>query len=187
MRVLLFFFLIVVTNMQSQTKGTTLRESSFNISVENKRGKEFYYRSNDRAIFNAECMILIKEKDQERSTPNKIIGVSTGFKEKGIFKQGYKNGNWKTTYKSKVVKTENWDNGLIIGMYKVFNTKKKLLYETVFGKNGTSKYKDYYYKTGILKVEGNYTYGKKEDIWNYYNKKGDKINTINYTQGVPNN
>lgn len=179
-KLLSLLFIIVATKVQSQTNGSKSREVSLNISIGNKKGKEFYYRSEDRSIFNKECIIVVKKKDPKRSA-----GISTGFKEIGVFKQGFKNGLWETTYKNKTVKIENWTNGLILGAYKVFNTKGKSLYETVFGKKGISKYKDYYYKTGVLKVEGNYTYGRKVGEWFYYNEKGDKIKTINYIQGVP--
>jgi len=180
------FFIILTINTHAQKKDVQIRESSLDISVRNKAGKEFYCRHKDRYILNKECVIIVKEKDSKRSKPGKIVGISTGFKEKGAFKLGYKHGLWKTVFKSKVVKMENWNNGLIFGAYKVFTTKGKLLYEMAFSKNGTSRYKDYYYKTGKLKVEGNYTKGRKEGPWYYYSEKGEKTNTINYKQGTPN-
>jgi len=179
------FFLIFTIKGYAQKQQGQLRIASFEISNSNKIGKEFFYRKSDRSILNKECVILVKKEDRDRSTSDKTVRVSTGFKEKGVFKRGYKNGLWKTLYKNKVVKVENWSNGLILGMYKVFDTKGKKLYEMVFSQNGTSRYKDFYYKTGKLKVEGNYTKGRKEGPWHYYYENGDKIKTINYIQGTP--
>ena len=183
---LIFLLLIATSSVQSQTSNSVLREMSLNISFDYKKGKEFFYSKEFRSIYDGEYIIVEKRKDETKSTNTKTVATSTGFKEKGRFKQGYKHGIWKTTYKRKVVKIEHWENGLIVGMYKVFNTNGDLLYEIMFKKTGTSKYKDYFYKSGQLKVEGNYVTGRKEGVWNYYNENGDKINTINYKQGVPN-
>jgi len=180
------FFIIFTVNTYAQKKEVQLREVSLDISVTNKAGKDFYYRKKDRYILNKECVILVKKKDLERSTASKTVVISTGIKEKGVFKEGCKHGLWKTFYKNKKVKIENWNHGLIYGPYKVFNTQGKLLYEMEFSKNGTSRYKDYYYKTGRLKVEGNYTKGRKEGKWLYYSENGETIKTINYKQGTPN-
>ncbi|PID67754.1 MAG: hypothetical protein CR968_05120 [Flavobacteriia bacterium] len=105
--------------------------------------------------------------------------------DEGSFIKGYKNGLWKTTYKNKLVKTENWRKGLAIGRYRVFDTKGKLLYKTSFGNYGHGKYKDYYYNTGQLKQEGAYENGKKQGEWCDYDKEGNLIKTTYYDQGVP--
>lgn len=184
---LTLWFVIIVIKVQSQTNTFTLRESIFNISIVNKNGKEFYYRSEDRHIFSGEYIITTKKKDNANSSAIHLIGKIKGLKEKGAFNEGYKNGTWNTLYKNKVVKTERWNNGLIFGRYQVFNTKGKSLYEVVFIGNSAIKYKDYYYHSGKLKVEGNCVNGKKEGEWKYYAENGKTIKTINYKQGVPYN
>ncbi|KAA1243270.1 toxin-antitoxin system YwqK family antitoxin [Aquimarina sp. RZ0] len=103
--------------------------------------------------------------------------------DKGSFHKGYKTGLLKTTYKGKLVKTENWNNGLILGKYKVYDTDGNILYQTSFGSKGISKYKDYYYKTGVLKEEGTYENGKKQGEWCDYDKKGMLKKTIKYIDG----
>ncbi len=105
--------------------------------------------------------------------------------DEGVFIKGYKNGLWKTLYKNKLVKTENWRKGLAIGRYRVYNTKGELLYKTTFGKYGHGKYKDYYYNTSQLKQEGSYENGKKQGEWCDYDKEGNLIKTTYYDQGVP--
>ncbi len=182
---LLFFSLIGVINAQSQIKAPVLREISFNISIKNVNGKENYTRRKDNHVFDAIYEILIKKEDLNYTSANNLIGISTGFKERGKFVKGYKNGFWKTTYKNKLVKSENWNEGLIIGKYRVYNIKGEILYKTTFGIQGNGKFKDYYYKTGVLKLEGNYENGKKEGEWCDYDKQGNLRTTTYYKRGVP--
>ena len=85
----------------------------------------------------------------------------------------------------KTVKIENWNNGLLVGKYKVYNTSNKLIYSTDFGKNGNGKFKDYYYKLGVLKEEGDYQDGKKQGEWCFYDEKGKLLKSLNYEKGVP--
>ncbi|WP_103867035.1 toxin-antitoxin system YwqK family antitoxin [Aquimarina sp. I32.4] len=108
----------------------------------------------------------------------------TEIKEKGKFHKGYKDGFWKTTYKNKLVKTENWNKGFIIGKYRVYDIKGNLLYQTNFGAKGNGKFKDFYYATGILKQEGNYENGKKQDEWCEYDKEGKLTKTVIYKEGM---
>jgi|GEM_PF-2611604 len=114
-----------------------------------------------------------------------FVGESTGITTQGAFNNGYKNGFWKTLLDKKLVQTMNYKNGLVIGRYRVYNVSGDLIYKTTFGSVGNGKYKDYYYKTGILKEEDNYQYGKKEGEWFKYNEQGELTETINYTKGVP--
>ena len=105
----------------------------------------------------------------------------------GNFNNGYKDGLWKTQTedKNKLVKTINYKNGLVIGRYRVYDTKGNLLYKTTFGAKGNGKFKDYYYKTGVLKQEGNYENGKKEGEWYDYDEQGIITKTTNYNKGMP--
>jgi antitoxin component YwqK of YwqJK toxin-antitoxin module len=119
-----------------------------------------------------------------RSSSNLIQGQFTGVETIGGFFNGYKTGQWKTTYNNKLVKTVYWNNGLITGLYYVTTTKGTLLYKTDFGPKGNGKFKDYYYKTGVLKQEGDYQNGKKEGEWCNYNTKGELTTTVHYKQGV---
>ena len=104
---------------------------------------------------------------------------------KGKFIKGYKHGLWTTTCNAKRVKITNWNNGLIIGKYRVYDTEGKYLYKTTFGTQGNGKYKDYYYLSGVLKEEGNYENGKKEGEWCYYDEKGNIKTTAHYENGTP--
>jgi len=104
--------------------------------------------------------------------------------QEGVLKSGYKTGLWQTTYKNKIVKTINYNNGLVIGKYRVYNTKKELLYKTTFGTNGNGKFKDFSYKTGVLKQEGNYQNGKKEGEWCDYDEQGNPKKIRYYKKGI---
>lgn len=106
-----------------------------------------------------------------------------GIKHKGTFNKGFKTGQWVTTYKNKRVKIQNYENGLVVGRYRVYNTQGELLYETDFDPQGNGLYKDYYYKTGILKVKGHYKNGKKEGKWYYYDEAGNLKKTVIYEEG----
>ncbi|WP_103068694.1 toxin-antitoxin system YwqK family antitoxin [Aquimarina sediminis] len=172
---------------------------SFDIKIENKNGISYYQYKDDLKPLNGVYNINIYIKDEnvgdievsENGTkkrtlkydlPNKNY-INININEKGSFKNGYKTGLWKTTYKGKVIKTENWDNGLMIGKYRIYGSQGNLLYHTNFGSLGNGKYKDYYYKTNILKQEGNYENGQKEGEWCDYNKQGKMIKVIKYKTG----
>ncbi len=111
-------------------------------------------------------------------------GEPTGIIEQGSFNKGYKNGFWKTQCKNRLVKTMNYNQGLLIGRYRVYNVKGDVLYITTLGAKGTGKYKDYYYETGILKEEGRYKNGKKEGQWLYYDKNGKETRSEKYKNGI---
>ena len=102
----------------------------------------------------------------------------------GRFNKGLKTGHWQTLYKHTIVKSEHWDNGLITGKYTVYNTDKKILYSTDFGKQGNGHYKTYNYRTETLQEEGAYKNGKKEGEWCFYNSNGTLKDSIIYVKGV---
>ena len=112
------------------------------------------------------------------------FGRQTGLVSIGFFNGNLKTGLWETLYVNKLVKTAHWDNGLITGLYTVKTTKGVLLYNTNFGPKGNGKFKDYYYKSGVLKQEGDYQNGKKEGEWCNYNTQGELTTTVHYKQGV---
>ncbi len=164
-----------------------------------KLGKELYsFIEEDKNLRNGEYIIMVrKERDislssyqnQNNNEGNDIPnygfkGISTNIYIQGEFLQGYKNGFWKTSYKNKLVKTENWNNGLILGRYRVYNTKGELLYKTTFGSQGNGMYRDYYYQTGVLKQEGCYKNGKKEGKWCEYDEQGNIKKTTCYKEGL---
>ncbi len=140
----------------------------------NKKGTDF---QNNITNNNEGDDIIMPESDF-------TIGKSTGIASLGFFNDGYKNGFWKTTYKNKLVKTENWNNGLIFGKYKVTNTEGKLLYQTNFGSKGNGKYKDFYYNTGSLRQEGNYENGKKQGEWCDYDEYQKLLKITKYEKGI---
>lgn len=166
-----------------------------------KKGIPFYYYNYDNTILrNSKYRVLRRTKinvnknkkdlkseglDIVRLKSDLTIGQFTNFISIGYFKKGYKNGLWKTTYKSKLVKSINYNNGLVVGKYRVYNIKKELLYKTTFGIKGNGNYKDYYHKTGILKQEGYYENGKKSGEWCDYFNDGTLSKTIIYSGGMP--
>ncbi|MBU2951526.1 hypothetical protein KO493_12540 [Tamlana agarivorans] len=113
------------------------------------------------------------------------IGTHTGYIATGYLRLCHKNGLWKTTYNNKLVKSINYNKGLLIGEYTVYSTKGDVLYKTTFGNSGDGKFKDYYYETGVLREEGSYKNGKKEGKWYEYDEDGNILNTTYYESGVP--
>jgi len=139
----------------------------------NKKGITKFFRKSDNYIFNGEYTIHETLLNTKTDIVNSYF--NTGFRFFGFFNNGYKNGLWKTTYKNILVKTINYKNGLVIGRYRVYGIKENLLYKTTFGAQGNGKFKDYYYKTGIIKQEGNYENGKREGEWCDYDRKGKVV------------
>jgi len=153
---------------------------NFNIDT---KGRLKYYRISDNSVIHGEYIIYKTEKKIKTDLIGEIY--HTGIVFKGTFNKGYKNGLWKTLYKNKLVKTINYRNGLVIGRYRVYNTKGAILYKTTFGSKGNGTFKDYYYKTGVLKQEGNYKNGKKEGEWCDYNELGEITKITVYNKGMP--
>ncbi len=154
------------------------------IKLNKENGKIIYLRkSNNRPLHSNEPFNITETYINEK-TDIRGVNTHTPYNKIGYLFNGYKNGLWKTTYKNKLIKTENWNNGLILGKYKVNTIEGTLIYRTDFGKEGNGKYKDYYYETGILKQEGNYENGKKEGEWCDYDKQGNLITTTYYKRGV---
>src|SRR5688572_18167581 len=95
-----------------------------------EKGKVFYFRKLDNISLHSVDNYNVLETILDVNTDVVNSYIRTGFKEKGKFNNGYKNGLWKTTYKDKVVKTENYNNGLAVGKYAVYNTQGEILYKT---------------------------------------------------------
>ncbi len=153
------------------------------------------------------CMMKITLHDNKQSDLGPDI---TGFL-KGKIINGKKEGLWiKAIYnngESKVIKNMNYRNGLLNGKYCVFNIKGDTLSfsynvkteksvpvrdsdgNIVFLKgpvifnNGNGEYSDYYYDTGIKKIEGRLFNGKKEGVWCYYGNNGSLIMIERYKNG----
>ncbi len=108
----------------------------------------------------------------------------TGLKFIGTFKKGYKDGFWEVKFENKRVKTIRYNNGLVVGDYRVYNIEGELLYKTYFGKYGNGTYKDFFYETGVLKEEGDYKNGIKEGNWCEYHENGDLKKISFYESGI---
>ncbi|REH56757.1 hypothetical protein C7448_101802 [Tenacibaculum gallaicum] len=198
----LILFLFLCYNILGQTpekiKPPAVLLNSLELKKEVRSGKNYYSHVDKRKLYDREYKIIIHTEVRETiidTVPtihsegndydfgSHFKGKSIGIIEKGFFNKGYKNGLWKVTYKNKLVKTINYNNGLIIGRYRVYNAKGQLLYKTTFGSKGNGKYKDFNYSTGVLKEEGNYENGKKEGEWCLYNEQGSLIKKNNYKEG----
>ncbi len=185
-KILLFILFTVTYSSYSQIpeiKKPVILTSSHRVSLEKIQGLIIFKRKSDNHIFNSSYKIY--ETFLNTNTDVAESYFSSGLCWEGRFVKGYKHGLWTTTYNTKRVKTTNWNNGLIIGKYRVYDTEGKYLYETTFGTQGNGKYKDYYYLSGVLKEEGNYENGKKEGEWCYYDEKGNIKTTAHYENGTP--
>ena len=173
---------------------------SYNYKVSILNGLEFYAYNEGRCLrghYNIEVYILDKnvsdteiiDNGLEKRTLRYDLAYSrykgTNISLQGKFFKGCKNGFWKTTYKNKLVKTINYNHGLVIGRYRVYNLKGNILYKTTFGTKGNGRFEDYYYKTGLLKQEGNYRNGKKEGEWCDYDEQGNTKKITYYENGTP--
>ncbi len=184
----IFFLLSIITiSVYAQKKELphsmiTKPMNSDWINYLNNNGKTIYSSKLNNTSLNGKYII----NETKLNTNTDIVNsyYNTGYKFIGSFIRGYKNGLWKTSYKNKLVKTINYNNGLIAGKYRVYNTKGVILYKTTFGTQGNGKYKDFYYKTGMLKEEGNYENGKKEGEWCTYNQQGNTKEIVYYKNGT---
>ncbi len=203
--VILLLFIYQGVNAQYK-KNRPLRPAipinSLQLNIQIKEGRKFYsffkkekYSIKDNKTYSIWIYKEVKKRkynitynvegnDISPSSTDIGQGKYTGFDEIGSFNKGYKNGFWKTKYKNKLVKTMNYNQGLLIGRYRVYNVKGDLLYKTTLGAKGTGKYKDYYYETGVLKEVGNYKNGKKEGQWLYYDKNGKETRRMHYKDGM---
>jgi len=59
-------------------------------------------------------------------------------------------------------------------LLKIENYEKNLLHGTYFE----------YYKSGNIKVEGNYWEGEKDSVWIFYDEKGNEIKSRIYKRGM---
>jgi len=197
----IFIFYFAIGFSQEKIEPPAISINSLFLNQEIKNGiPNFWYDYNSKKLKNFKYRILvnqetktqniIKNKGQSEGDDIKELdseysyGKSTGLILEGTFKNGYKDGLWKTTYENRLVKTENYNNGLTIGRYKVFNTKGDILYQTTFGSQGNGKYQDYYYNSGILKEEGFYKNGKKDGEWCSFDENGKLVESIIYNNGV---
>ncbi len=174
--------------------------SSLELKTSIKLGKELSFLIKEKkTIRNGEYIVMVRKKKEKKSIPYKYIknnegndtpnyglkGIGTNIYLQGKFFKGYKNGFWKTTYKNKLVKTINYNHGLVIGRYRVYNLKGNILYKTTFGTKGNGRFEDYYYKTGLLKQEGNFRNGKKQGEWCDYDEQGNTKKITYYENGTP--
>ncbi len=177
-KILALFILIIQNSFcQDKTEPPSTRIHQIYVIIQTKQGLETFTNKKSDKRLNGKYAIF-KKRIIKSDIP--LMSFANYIVDEGVFTNGYKNGLWKTTYKNKLVKTENWRKGLVVGRYKVYNTKGELLYKTSFGNYGHGKYKDYYYNTGQLKQEGSYENGKKQGEWCDYDKEGNLIKTTYY-------
>ncbi|MGO3183371.1 MAG: toxin-antitoxin system YwqK family antitoxin [Aequorivita sp.] len=186
---------------QGKIEPPAISINSLFLKHEIKNGIPFYwYEYKDKKIKNFKYRILVnkevnyqsKVKDRGRYEGDDIrktysdysYGKFTGIILEGSFRESYKDGLWKTTYENKLVKTENYNNGLMVGRYRVYNTDGVMLYKTTFGSQGDGKYQDYHYPTGVIKEEGFYKNGVKDGEWCTYDEKGRIVESTVYKDGV---
>ncbi|MDO6516131.1 toxin-antitoxin system YwqK family antitoxin [Zobellia uliginosa] len=189
---LVYFSTMTLLSAQKKMEPITTPIGSLDIIAKNVDGKLKYCSSKGKALGGKYSISIRKEKERKQdydgegndipNTPFK--GLKTDFNQLGFFVKGYKNGLWKTTFKNKLIKTENFKNGLLFGVYKVYDTNGNMLYNTNFGLNGDGRFKDFYYKSGILREEGSYKNGKKEGEWCYYDETGQSKTVKHYKEGV---
>ncbi|WP_148639345.1 toxin-antitoxin system YwqK family antitoxin [Aquimarina longa] len=183
---LLFYWAILCNHISGQIKEVKkpiIPTSSHRLLIKNNKGINIYKRKSDSHLPNSLYEVCETYLNDDTDIVNSYY--FSGLCETGAFNNGYKTGFWKTTYKNKVVKTENWNNGLILGKYRVYDTTGTSLYQTNFGAQGNGTYKDYDYKTGALKQEGDYLNGKKQGEWCMYGQHKKRIKSILYDKGIP--
>lgn len=175
---------MIVQNTTAQIKEPIVKISSTNAIIVNTDGLKKYQRKSDDYVLDGKYKFYLNKKETQNNSVNDIFGIPTGLVEEGIFKNGYKDGLWKTIYENKLVKTENYNVGSMIGRYSVYKIDGDLLFKTTFGSQGNGKYQDYYYTTGILKEEGFYKNGKRDGEWCTFNEKGKLLENTIYNEGV---
>lgn len=180
--VIILFLQLMPGFAQTPIKPPTIWVYITDVYTKTSNGKPIYYNRKNNKQLNSDYAIFLK---RTKHTDTPIKDYFEYIVAEGNFKNGYKDGLWKTTYENKLVKTENYNNGLMVGRYKVYNTKGDTLYQTTFGPQGNGKYQDYYYNTGILKEEGFYKNGKKDGEWCSFDEEGTLIESIDYRKGVP--
>ena len=194
---ILLIFCIYSFGQKTKEKPKTpiIRISSFQLKTQITDGVTHYsFIKMQKKLYNVEYKIIERIENESTKLDSRDFrkkmglffkGESTGITTQGFFSHGYKNGFWKTEFNNKLVQTINYKNGLVIGRYRVYNVNGDLIYKTTFGSAGNGRYKGFYYKTGILKEEGNYQNGKKEGEWIQFNEQGDLTETIYYIEGMP--
>ena len=178
---IIYFALIVLSFEAQNPQKPSIKIAFGKIEYIAKNGVTSLLYKTSKKKLNGEYDIFV---ESTVSTDTPILLKSKYIVNKGYIKNSFKNGVWATNYNNKLVKTAHWNNGLITGLYTVKTTKGVLLYNTNFGPKGNGKFKDYYYKTGVLKQEGDYQNGKKEGEWCNYNTQGELTTTVHYKQGV---
>ncbi|WP_339699452.1 hypothetical protein [uncultured Marixanthomonas sp.] len=185
-RIIVFLFVVLISNLVNSQKkkieAITIPTESHTVDIVVEQGKSRFHRKSDNHFLVGEHIFIKTKLNRDTDIANSYY--PTAIRSIGTFKEGYKDGLWKTTYENKLVKTQNYNNGLVIGRYRVYNTNGDVLYNITFGSQGNGKYKDYYYNTGTLKEEGLYENGKKQGEWCRFDEKGDLVETIHYDEGI---
>lgn len=86
--------------------------------------------------------------------------VLNDHRERGSYFEGLRNGEWKHFYRSsdQLRFSGTYENGIETGVH------------------------TYYYPNGQIKRTGNYLFGKKDGLWEYYTQQGVRIITIEYEE-----
>ncbi|PZW41585.1 MORN repeat protein [Mesonia algae] len=186
-RIIVFLFIVLTSNLVNSQKkkieAITIPTESHTVDIVVEQGTPRFHRKSDNHFLAGEHIFIKTKLNRDTDIANSYY--PTAIRSIGLFKNGYKDGLWKTTYENKLVKTQNYNNGLVIGRYRVYNNNGDVLYKITFGSQGNGKYKDYYYNTGTLKEEGQYENGKKQGEWCRFDEEGTLIESIDYRKGVP--
>lgn len=159
-----------------------------------------YQYTKDSTLFNGKLRIALL-KDLNNDTGPRTYGYLSGNiingKKQGEWKKEIYIGDNSTNKIYATVKVANYSHGTLHGKYQIYNLNGEILtpnnthplfpeeykdYSTF--KNGTGRYYDYYYDSGVLKEEGYYLNGKKHLDWIIYDKKGNQIKRDHYINGV---
>lgn len=178
--------------------GSMIKMTEYDLN--GKKLKEENYKNNlldgDYIIWDKNGKIMYKTKLKNGTGNVKIIFEESGeyYIEEYSVKDGMNDGEYKTTYKDKIISQENYKvgvldgiqsyysekgeklsekiykNGMLDGKYTIWNKDGKLMYETIF-KDGTGLDKTYD-EEGNLRIESQMKNGKYDGETKMYDNNG---------------
>jgi len=135
---------------------------------------------------------LITIQAQIETKPQKIISMSDTYQKaykmgsiyyekgsnkpfSGILYGKYDNGNFMTM--------QEYVNGIGNGTWIDFDPLGRKVCEGTYKDNRVEGPVTFYYEDGSVKSKGQYLHWKQPiGLWTYYDEKGNKVSTINYTR-----
>lgn len=103
-----------------------------------------------------------------------MVHSYTIFIKTGHILGGIMQGEWQTRFLVKdedLDYAENYKDGLLTGLFRVFNPDNTIRYEQDFA-NGHGTWKSFYASSGKLRLTGDYQHGREEGTWTYYEPNG---------------